>query len=662
MNVEELTVNTIRILSAEAIQKANSGHPGTPLGAAPAAFALWSKELKHNPANPNWVNRDRFVLSAGHASMLLYSLLHVFGYGVSIEEIKKFRQWESLTPGHPEYGVTPGVEISTGPLGQGIANGVGMAISEAYIAEKFNKEDLKLVDHYTYVLAGDGCMMEGISGEAASLAGTLGLSKLIVIYDSNNISIEGNTDIAFRENVGDRFKAYDWNVIEVEDGTDMSAIVAAIEKAKNQNEKPTLIISKTVIGFGSPKEGTADVHGSPLGDEGVKVLKEKLGFNYDEDFYVPSEVKKYMEDLKEALKSNEDKWNELRKAYSEKYPELSKEFDEWMSGKVTVDLDNLEELWKFEKPLATRDASGNIINTLAKVIPNLIGGSADLAPSNKTYMKGKGDFSKENRAGANLHFGVREHAMAAIANGMAAHGGLKVFVSTFFVFSDYMKGAMRMSALMNLPVVYVLTHDSIGVGEDGPTHEPIEHLAGLRSIPNLTVIRPADAVETAAAWKYALTTADGPTVLVLTRQKLPLYKESGKEALKGAYILRDSEKAEPDMLLMASGSEVELVYNVKDELLKNGIDARVISVPSFELFEKQSAEYKEKVMPRSVRKRFAAEAASSFGWHKYVGMDGDILSIDHFGASAPAEILFEKFGFTNENTLKMCLDIVKNNK
>jgi transketolase len=661
MNIDELTVNTIRILSAEAIQKANSGHPGTPLGAAPAAYALWSKKLKHNPSNPKWVNRDRFVLSAGHASMLLYSLLHVFGYGVSIEDVKNFRQWGSLTPGHPEYGVTPGVEISTGPLGQGVANGVGMAIAETYLAEKFNKPDMNIVDHYTYVLAGDGCMMEGISSEAASLAGTLGLSKLIVIYDCNNISIEGNTDIAFRENVGARFKAYDWNVIEVEDGTNMEAISNAIDKAKSQNERPSLIISKTVIGFGSPKEGTAGVHGSPLGDEGVKELKKNLGWTYEEDFYVPEEVKEHMNKLKNELKENENKWNELRKKYAEGYPELSKEFDEWMSGKVTVDLDKLEELWNVEKPMATRDASGNVINSLVKVVPNLIGGSADLAPSNKTYMKGKGDFSKEDRAGANLHFGVREHAMAAIGNGIAVHGGLKVFVSTFFVFSDYMKGAMRMSALMKLPVVYVLTHDSIGVGEDGPTHEPIEHLAGLRSIPDLTVLRPSDAIETAAAWKYALTESDGPTVLVLTRQKLPIYKETPKDLKRGAYILKDSKKSTPDMLLMASGSEVELIYKAKDELLKDGIDARVISVPSFELFDAQDEAYKEKIMPKAVRARLAVEAASSFGWHKYAGLDGKVLSIDHFGASAPAEILFEKFGFTQENVIKMCKEIVKNN-
>ncbi|MCR3761714.1 transketolase [Clostridium felsineum] len=662
MNIDQLSINTIRVLSAEAIEKANSGHPGTPLGAAPMAYTLWSKYLKHNPSNPKWINRDRFVLSAGHASMLLYSLLHLFGYKVSIEDLKKFRQWESITPGHPEYGVTEGVEISTGPLGQGIANGVGMAIAEAHLASKFNKDGLDIVDHYTYVLSGDGCMMEGISSEAASLAGTLGLSKLIVIYDDNDISIEGNTDIAFRENVGERFKAYNWNVINVDNGTDISKIGEAIEKAKSQNDKPSIIIAKTVIGFGSPNEGTAGVHGSPLGEEGVKGLKKNLAWNYEEDFYVPEEVKNHMKELQKTFEKNEKAWNELLNKYKEKYPDLFDEFNAWMSGKVKVNLDEIDAFKELEKPMATRDSSGKALNIIANEVPNLIGGSADLAPSNKTYMNGKGDFSAEDRNGTNLHFGVREHAMAAIANGISAHGGLKIFVSTFFVFSDYMKGAIRMSAIMNLPVIYVLTHDSIGVGEDGPTHEPIEQLAALRSIPNLTVFRPCDSKETVEAWKYAVEREDGPTVLVLTRQKLPLYDETGKGLLKGAYILKDSKKDVPDMLLMASGSEVELVYKAQEELLENGIDSRVISVPSFELFDKQDKAYKESIMPNKVRARVAVEAASSFGWHKYTGIDGEVISIDHFGASAPAEILFEKFGFTKENVVKTSEEVLKNNK
>ncbi|URZ15528.1 transketolase [Clostridium felsineum] len=662
MNIDQLSINTIRVLSAEAIEKANSGHPGTPLGAAPMAYTLWSKYLKHNPSNPKWINRDRFVLSAGHASMLLYSLLHLFGYKVSIEDLKKFRQWESITPGHPEYGVTEGVEISTGPLGQGIANGVGMAIAEAHLASKFNKDGLDIVDHYTYVLSGDGCMMEGISSEAASLAGTLGLSKLIVIYDDNDISIEGNTDIAFRENVGERFKAYNWNVINVDNGTDISKIGEAIEKAKSQNDKPSIIIAKTVIGFGSPNEGTAGVHGSPLGEEGVKGLKKNLAWNYEEDFYVPEEVKNHMKELQKTFEKNEKAWNELLNKYKEKYPDLFDEFNAWMSGKVKVNLDEIDAFKELEKPMATRDSSGKALNIIANEVSNLIGGSADLAPSNKTYMNGKGDFSAEDRNGTNLHFGVREHAMAAIANGISAHGGLKIFVSTFFVFSDYMKGAIRMSAIMNLPVIYVLTHDSIGVGEDGPTHEPVEQLAALRSIPNLTVFRPCDSKETVEAWKYAVEREDGPTVLVLTRQKLPLYDETGKGLLKGAYILKDSKKDVPDMLLMASGSEVELVYKAQEELLENGIDSRVISVPSFELFDKQDKAYKESIMPNKVRARVAVEAASSFGWHKYTGIDGEVISIDHFGASAPAEILFEKFGFTKENVIKTSEEVLKNNK
>lgn len=658
MNIDELSINTIRVLSAEAIEKANSGHPGTPLGAAPAAYELWANHLKHNPSNPKWINRDRFVLSAGHASMLLYSLLHLFGYGVSIEDLKNFRQWNSITPGHPEYGLTPGVEISTGPLGQGIANAVGMAMAEEYLASKFNKDGLNIVDHYTYALCGDGCMMEGISSEAASLAGTLGLSKLILIYDDNDISIEGNTDIAFRENVGERFKAYNWNVINVEDGSDIAKVGAAIEKAKSESDKPSVIISKTTIGFGAPNAGTAGVHGSPLGKEGIKGLKKNLNWNYEEDFYVPEEVKEHMKEIQKSLQKFESDWNNLFNKYKEKYPELANEFNDWMSGKVKVNLDEIADFKELEKPMATRQSSGKALNIIAKAVPNLIGGSADLAPSNKTNMDGRGNFSKEDKSGANLHFGVREHAMAAIANGIAAHGGLKIYVATFFVFSDYMKGAMRMSALMKLPVIYVLTHDSIGVGEDGPTHEPIEQLAALRSIPNMTVLRPCDAKETVEAWKYAVEKAEGPTALILTRQKLPSYAESGKAALKGAYVLRDS-KAVPDALLMASGSEVELIYNAQKTLLEKGIDARVISVPSFELFDKQDKAYKEKVMPNAVRARVAVEAASPFGWHKYTGIDGEVIAMNHFGASAPAEILFKEFGFTEENVVKTCEEVLK---
>lgn len=657
--LDTTAINTIRILSAEAIQKSNSGHPGLPLGSAPMAYTLWAKNMKHNPKNPNWTNRDRFVLSAGHGSMLIYSLLHLFNYGLTMEDLKNFRQWGSKTPGHPEYGHTIGVETTTGPLGQGIANAVGMAMAEAYLAEKFNKPGYELIDHYTYSLVGDGCLMEGISSEAASLAGTLGLDKLIVLYDSNNITIEGNTDIAFTEDVKGRFEAYNWQVINVEDGNDMEAIDKAIKEAKSDKKRPSIIIIKTQIGYGCPaKQGKSSAHGEPLGEENLKITREFLKWGHEEEFFVPEEVREYMKEKVEELSKEEEEWNKLKEEYDNKYPELAKEWELWFNGKIEKDLLNDEDFWKFEKKTATRAASGDVINRLAAVVPNLIGGSADLAPSNKTYMKDKGDFSKEDRKGANLHFGVREHAMAAIANGMYLHGGLKVFVSTFFVFSDYMKPSMRLSALMNLPITYVLTHDSIGVGEDGPTHEPIEQLASLRSIPNMTVFRPADAKETAAAWYYAITKEDGPVSLVLSRQNLPLYNETGKDALKGAYILKDTEDKKPDIILMATGSEVELIYEGAKILEEKGIKVRVVSMPSLEVFEKQSKEYKEEVLPSNVTKRLAVEAASSFGWHKYLGFDGDILSIDHFGASAPGDVLFKEFGFTIENLVKKAEEVL----
>jgi transketolase len=657
-NIHELTINAIRVLSAEGVQKANSGHPGLPMGAAPMAYSLWANEMKHNPANPNWINRDRFILSAGHGSMLIYSLLHLFGYGLTVEDLMNFRQYGSKTPGHPEYGHTVGVEVTTGPLGQGIANAVGMAMAEAHLAAKFNKPGYEIVDHYTYALSGDGCMMEGISGEAASLAGTLGLHKLVVLYDSNNISIEGNTDIAFRENVGMRFEAYGWQVLEVADGNDVDAITKAIADAKADKQRPSLIIVKTQIGYGSPRMGTAAAHGEPLGVENVAKTKEFLKWTYGEEFHVPQEVRAHMEEIKAEGAKSEAEWLKLFEAYSKEYPELAKEWDVWHSKELPVDLLNNEELWKFEGKAATRNSSGEVINRLTKVIPNLFGGSADLAPSNKTYMKGKGDFSAEDRSGANLHFGVREHAMAAIANGIAVHGGLIPYVATFFVFSDYMKGAMRLSALMKLPVIYVLTHDSIGVGEDGPTHEPIEQLAAFRSIPNFTVYRPADSKETAAAWCAALEKKDGPTALVLTRQNLPLYDETSKEALKGAYVLKQSKSETPDIILMATGSEVELIYKAEEVLREKGINATVVSMPSMEVFEAQDAQYKESILPKNVRKRLAVEAASSFGWHKYVGLDGDVVTIDTFGASGPAETLFEVFGFTVDNVVNKALELL----
>ena len=657
--LDKLCINSIRVLSADAIEKSKSGHPGLPLGAATMAYTLWSN-MNHNGKNPNWDNRDRFILSAGHGSMLEYSLLHLFGYGITVEDIKNFRQVGSLTPGHPEYGHTKGVEITTGPLGQGICNAVGMAIAEAHLAEKFNKPGYEVVNHNTYAIVGDGCLMEGISGEASSLAGTLGLGKLIVLYDSNNISIEGNTDIAFREDVAKRYEAYNWQVIKVNDGNDIEAIENAIEEAKRETTKPSMIIVKNQIGFGCPaKQGKASAHGEPLGAENIKAMKENLGWK-QEDFYVPSEVYSDMDNYINAGVEKEKSWNNLFEAYKNEYPELAEEYSKWMSGEIDSEaLLNNEEFWSFDKEIATRESSGIIINRLANLIPNLVGGSADLAPSNKTYMSGKGDFSAKDRSGRNLHFGVREHAMAAIANGMYAHGGLKVFCATFFVFSDYMKGAMRLSSLMNLPVSYVLTHDSIGVGEDGPTHQPIEQLAALRSMPNMTVFRPADSKETAAAWYYAVTNATTPTSLVLTRQKLPLYDGCAKRALNGGYILKDSKKETPDVILMASGSEVELIYKAADELEAKGIDARIVSIPSFEIFNAQDEEYKESVLPNNVRKRVAVEALTSFGWHQYVGLDGRIISLDTFGASGNASALFKQFGFTVENVVNETMKLFK---
>ncbi|SKC61498.1 transketolase [Maledivibacter halophilus] len=661
MNLDQLSINTIRVLSSEAIEKANSGHPGLPLGAAPMAYTLWAKNMKHNPQNPEWTNRDRFILSAGHGSMLIYSLLHLFGYGLTMEDIRKFRQIDSKTPGHPEYMHTVGVETTTGPLGQGIANGVGMAMAEAHLSAYFNKPGCDIVDHYTYVLAGDGCMMEGISHEAVSLAGTLGLGKLIVLYDSNSITIEGNTDLAFTEDVAKRFEACGWEIYEVEDGNDIVKIEETIEAAKKNHLKPTLIVIKTEIGYGCPaKQGKNSAHGSPLGVDNIKEMKKFLGWKEKEEFTVPDDVKKHMNEMAKRGETEENKWNEKWEKYQKSYPELAEEFKNWYQNQLPMDYLDSKEFWSFDKGMATRAASGEIINRLAERIPNLIGGSADLAPSNKTNINSESDFSASNYLGRNIHFGVREHAMASILNGMALHGGLKVFGGTFFVFSDYMKPSMRLSALMNLPVTYVLTHDSIGVGEDGPTHQPIEQLAMLRSIPNLTVFRPSGPKETAAGWYVALNKKDGPTALVLTRQKLPIFNNTGKEALKGAYILTEEKNETPDIILMASGSEVELIYEASKVLKEKGIKAKVISMPSWELFEEQSKEYKELILPKDITKRIAVESGSSLGWHKYVGLDGDIISIDHFGASGPGELLFERFGFTVNNIVDKALNILNN--
>ncbi len=644
-----LTVNTIRLLSAEAIQKAKSGHPGLPMGSAPMAYTLWSKIMKHNGKDPKWANRDRFILSAGHGSAMLYSLLHLFGYGLEIEDLKNFRQFSSKTPGHPEYNHTAGVEMTTGPLGQGLSSGVGMAIAENHLASVFNTEDFKVIDHYTYVICGDGCLMEGITAEASSLAGSLKLGKLIVFYDSNKITIEGSTDIAFTEDVAMRYKAYGWQVLTVEDGNDMDAIYNAAVEAKKETEKPSIVIVKTKIGYGCPaKMGKASAHGEPLGEENIAATKEFLGWKWEEPFFVPEEVKENMKAIQAEGEKYEAEWNTMFEAYKAKYPEKADLWDIYFNNTLPEDFET-SDIWNYEITEATRITSSEMLNRAANFVPNIMGGAADLAPSTKTIVKGKEDYSAENRAGTNMHFGIREHAMAAIVNGMALHGGIRPYAATFFVFSDYMKHSMRLSAIMKLPVTYVLTHDSIGVGEDGPTHEPIEQLAAIRSIPNFIDFRPADSKEVAAGWKFILKNTDAPVGLVLTRQKLPLLEGTGMDAMKGAYVIADSEKKTPDVILMASGSEVHLLTEAKELLKAKGIDARVVSVPSFELFERQSAEYKESVLPKNVRARLAVEAASPMGWHKYTGLDGDVLAMEGYGASAPFSKLFEYFGFTAEN-------------
>lgn len=658
-NIDNLSVNAIRVLSADQVQKANSGHPGLPLGAAPMAYELWAHHMNHNPKNPNWVNRDRFILSAGHGSAMLYSLLHLFGYGLSIEDLSQFRQLDSLTPGHPEYGHTKGIEATTGPLGAGMSNAVGMAMAEAHLAAVFNKEEYKVVDHYTYALGGDGCMMEGISSEAFSLAGTLGLSKLIILYDSNKISIEGDTDIAFTENVEKRMEAYGFQTIVVEDGNDLKAIGKAIELAKADKERPSFITIKTKIGYGSPKEGLASAHGEPLGVDNISATRKKLGWNSMTEFEIPNEVYDNFNAMIEQNETKEEKWNSLFQEYCNQYPEMKELWDKYHDSDIAKDLIDNEDFWSYdEKPNATRNLSGLVINKLKDVVPSLIGGSADLAPSTKTLMDDEGSFKKGDYHGRNLHFGVRELAMAGIGNGLALHGGLKPYVSTFFVFSDYMKPMARLASLMNLPITYVLTHDSIGVGEDGPTHEPIEQLSMLRAMPNFTVFRPADATETIAGWYHAVTTKTTPTALVLTRQNLPQLSGSSKEALKGGYIIEDSKKDVPDAIIIASGSEVELAIRAKEELEGDGVDVRVVSMPSMELFEEQSKEYKETVLPNKVRARVAVEAASDFGWGKYIGLDGAYVTMEGFGASGPGASLFEKFGFTTENVVNTVKGIV----
>lgn len=655
-NIDQLAINTIRVLSAEAIQKANSGHPGLPIGAAPMAYMLWADHMKHNPKNPAWENRDRFILSAGHGSMLLYSLLHLFGYKVSMEDIRNFRQWESVTPGHPEYGMTDGVEATSGPLGQGIAMAVGMAVAEAHLAAEFNQPDFNIVDHYTFALTGDGCLEEGVSGEASSFAGTQRLGKLIVLYDKNNITIEGSTDTAFSEDVGERYKAYGWQVLEVADGnTDLKAISDAIAEAKEEKNRPSLIIIRTEIAYGVPgKQGSASAHGAPLGEENIAEMKKVLGWPEKEAFTVPEEVKKHIAELQAGFAEQENQWKNLMAAYKEKYPDLARKYEAFMRPVDPVMFDQ-DAYWACEdKPAATRQTSGEVLQKLAAEIPNLIGGSADLAPANNSLMKDRAFFLPDDRRGTNIHFGIREFAMAAICNGMSLHGGMIPYCATFLVFSDYMKNALRMSALMHRPVTYIFTHDSIGVGEDGPTHEPIEQLAMLRSIPKFHTWRPADYKETAAAYQSAVTMGY-PTAIALSRQPLPQLKSTGKPALRGAYILHDTDRDHQDVIIIATGSEVSLALDAVEEIEAAGVRVRVVSMPCMEIFEAQDEAYKSMILPNNVRARMVVEAGTSFGWGKYVGLDGAYITIDHFGASAPAKVLFEKFGFTKENVAKTAL-------
>lgn len=661
--IEKLAVNTIRTLSIDAIERAKSGHPGMPMGAAPMAYTLWTKAMSHNPENPNWFNRDRFVLSAGHGSMLLYSLLHLFGYDVTIDDLKNFRQWGSNTPGHPEYRYTPGVEATTGPLGQGIAMAVGMAMAERHLAATYNREKFPIVDHYTYSICGDGDLMEGVSAEAASLAGHLKLGRLIVLYDSNDISLDGELNLSFSENVAKRFEAYGWQVLRVEDGNDLNEIEKALNEAKNETNKPTLIEVKTTIGYGSPnKSGKSDSHGAPLGEEEIRLTKQYYGWEYEESFYVPEEVNEHFNQFKQKGIQKEKDWNDLFQKYKQTYPELANQLEQAMNDELNQDIEQHLPTFKEGETLATRDASSQFINAISEQLPQFIGGSADLASSNKTLMKSVSNFLAGQYEGRNVWFGVREFAMGAALNGMALHGGLKVFGATFFVFSDYLRPAIRLAALMKLPVTYVFTHDSIAVGEDGPTHEPIEHLASLRAMPGLSVIRPADGNETIAAWRLALESSEVPTALVLTRQGLKTIKGTDKKAYdgvkKGAYIVSESNQSEVHALLIATGSEVNLAIEAQKELEKEGIYTNVISMPSWDRFEKQSDEYKNTILPPSVKARLAIEMGASLGWSKYVGDNGDVLAIDRFGASAPGNIIIENYGFTVENVISKVKEVI----
>ncbi len=665
--VDELCVNTLRFLAADAVQEAKSGHPGMPLGAAPMAYVLWDRFLRHNPSNPDWFDRDRFILSAGHASALLYALLHLTGYDLPLEEIKDFRQWGSITPGHPEARLAPGVEVTTGPLGQGFAMGVGMAIAERFLAEQFNLTDSsgresQVVDHYTYAICSDGDLMEGVTAEAASLAGHLQLGKLIYLYDDNAISIEGSTDLAFTEDVGRRFAAYGWHVARVEDGNDVAAIEAAIREAQAETERPSLIVVKTHIGYGSPKQDNAAAHGEPLGDEGLDATKDNLGWPREPRFYVPDEAREHMGQAVERGIELEAQWEAVREEYRQANPQLASGFDQIVRDELPDDWDaDIPVFQPADGPDATRSSSGKVLNALAGRLTNLIGGSADLAPSNKTYLDGCGDCSAQQPGARNLHFGVREHAMGAIVNGMAMHGGLIPYGGTFLVFADYMRPALRMAAMMDARSVFVFTHDSIGVGEDGPTHQPVEQLMSLRVIPGMTVLRPAEANETAAAWRVAIQRR-GPVALALSRQNLPTLDADeypiAAGVPRGAYVLAEAEGSQPDIVLIGTGSEVALCLAACEMLANQGVDARVVSMPSWELFEEQSEDYRREVLPADVPK-LAVEAGATLGWHKFVGSDGDVIGLDRFGASAPGGVVMEKLGFSVDNVVKRALALLE---
>lgn len=655
-NTDQLGVNTIRTLSIEAVQKANSGHPGLPMGAAPMAYALWTKHLKVNPkTSRNWVDRDRFILSAGHGSAMLYSLLHLAGYGVSMDDLKSFRQWDSKTPGHPEVHHTDGVEATTGPLGQGIAMAVGMAMAEAHTAATYNRDSFPVIDHYTYALCGDGDLMEGVSQEASSMAGHMKLGKLIVLYDSNDISLDGPTSKAFTENVGARYEAYGWQHILVKDGNDLEEISKAIEAAKAESDKPTLIEVKTVIGYGAPKEGTSSVHGAPIGAEGITAAKAVYGWEYP-DFTVPEEVAaRFKETMVDEGGKAEDKWNEMFANYTREHPELAKQFKQAFSDELPENWDSELPTYEVGSSAASRVTSKETIQAISKAVPGFWGGSADLSASNNTMVAAEKDFELGQYEGRNIWFGVREFAMAAAMNGIQLHGGSRVYGGTFFVFADYLRPAVRLAAIQNTPVTYVLTHDSVAVGEDGPTHEPVEQLASIRCMPGVQVIRPADGNETVAAWKIAMTTKNAPTVLVLSRQNLPVIEgtkeHAGELVQKGAYVISKQKGEKPEGILIATGSEVNLAIETQKALAEQGKDVSVVSMPSFDLFEKQSAEYKESVLPKAVTKRVAIEAASPFGWERYVGTEGTTVTIDHFGASAPGDLVLKEFGFTVDNVV-----------